>query len=1052
MKGIMKKSVICLLVPLILFMFLFTAQAVYAVTKPATAISLPAHVAVVAGGSVKLTATLTPSDSTDRVIWTIGNGKDFSIDQNGNVKSNNTTKDVTTLVTAKVGNLSAQCYVHAYKNPPTSDFSVNHISNLIPGQTAHFTASTNGTAIPDYALKWSTGNKSVLTIDADGNAKAIGVGKTYLYVETYNGEKKQFLITVASAPQSISISSNDICVQKGKTVSVNLSVTPSTANDYAKWTIGNAKTASISTNAYTNRITITGVSIGNTTLTATSYSGKTTKVMVRVLDGPVPTGITLPAETYVDVAKNVQAIVTLAPSGAAGSITYRTGNQAVAKVSSTGIITGVARGNTYVYAKTANGIETRTLVRVGPQATDCELSDKASLGIGSTLTLEHTITPADSVSKVTWRIGNPNVATVNQNGAVTGKSSGKTYVYLKVGNLPEKKCLLTVETSVPITSITMPSEKTMLAGGSTYEAKPTINPENANAGITWSIGNTAVAVVDSRGVVTAKSAGNTWLTATSGNAQAKTLIRVLAKSGFVTIDDKTYYYFPSDGSLAKGYYNGTVEEGKKYLFSKTDGEMLTGFQEVGSTTYYFLPLSEGGDVAKGIQEIDGKVYCFNQTSGARESGYKTVDGKKYYFSSETMEMLTGFQEVGTTTYYFLPLSEGGDVAKGLTEIEGKRYYFYKDSGAMKKGYTLLDAEGNTGGNLKYYFDDETGEQRNGLIKVNVGTESEATYLFLEDGDVCKNGLTEYNGKTYYFSTTHGSMAREMVEVGSDGSQQAGGKKYYFDPESGEAVTGVRCSTISNPNGFTYFYDPTEVLGVRTGLQTFEGNIYLLHPNYGYAYSGFQSMGEDLYYFDPETQQAKLNTSWDYYGITFTANGDGKLSFTLNATDNVRSTLLYNAFQKLGVHYGQEEGELVCSTFAAYAYESVGIDALSEDGVWLLTYRQAPKVYDYAKSINKLYVKSDYSAEQDFEAELQPGDLIYFDQDFCYYVRDEGGNVEDCKHNFTRDDYDTFHIHHVAIYIGNHQVIEANEGRTMVVAGDYKESDIFRVRFAVNIID
>ncbi len=57
--------------------------------------------------------------------------------------------------------------------------------------------------------------------------------------------------------------------------------------------------------------------------------------------------------------------------------------------------------------------------------------------------MKATITPEDaSNKKVNWRVGNPQIASVDVNGKVTAKSIGNTYVYAETANGLSTKCMI----------------------------------------------------------------------------------------------------------------------------------------------------------------------------------------------------------------------------------------------------------------------------------------------------------------------------------------------------------------------------------------------------------------------------------------------------------------------------------------------------------------------------------------------------------------------------------------------------------------------------------
>lgn len=78
------------------------------------------------------------------------------------------------------------------------------------------------------------------------------------------------------------------------------------------------------------------------------------------------------------------------------------------------------------------------------------------------------------------------------------------------------------------------------------------------------------------------------------------------------------------------------------IISAVQGKLQTGWQKIGSRTFYFKATGTYGVRGKsftGWVTIGGNKYYFKRTGdfgtkGMRfQGGYKTIDGKRYYFDS-----------------------------------------------------------------------------------------------------------------------------------------------------------------------------------------------------------------------------------------------------------------------------------------------------------------------------------------------------------------------------------------------------------------------------------
>lgn len=128
------------------------------------------------------------------------------------------------------------------------------------------------------------------------------------------------------------------------------------------------------------------------------------------------------------------------------------------------------------------------------------------------------VTMANGDSVKSWTSSNRRIAAVNNKGVITaGRQNGtaKITVTLKSG----KRASLNVKvqsTKVVTTSISGLRSRETLKRGQKLTLKPVINPITSQEGITYASSNRNVAVVNSKGVITARAKGATRITVRSG--------------------------------------------------------------------------------------------------------------------------------------------------------------------------------------------------------------------------------------------------------------------------------------------------------------------------------------------------------------------------------------------------------------------------------------------------------------------------------------------------------------------------------------------------------
>lgn len=122
-----------------------------------------------------------------------------------------------------------------------------------------------------------------------------------------------------------------------------------------------------------------------------------------------------------------------------------------------------------------------------------------------------------SGKKVRWSTKSKRIATVTSKGKVTAKGKGTTYIYAKVGG-KTLKCKVTV--SVPAPKLSKSS--ITINKGKSY----TLKVSNASSKVRWSVKNKKVATITSKGKVTAKSKGTTYVYARVGKKTLKCKVTV----------------------------------------------------------------------------------------------------------------------------------------------------------------------------------------------------------------------------------------------------------------------------------------------------------------------------------------------------------------------------------------------------------------------------------------------------------------------------------------------------------------------------------------------
>ncbi len=336
----------------------------------------PSSKTIKVGETFYCSYTLTPSNATTTVTWYSDNSNIASVNSSGMVTGVSTGY---TYINAKTANGKEDwCKVTVESNPnPKLSLSASPSGGgVAKGTIVTLTAKANGSTIYGcdiyYTTNGSTPTKSStkytssgITINSNCTLKAIAYKDGYETSDvlttsyTINPSKKIYLIASPSGGS----------VPKGTVVKLypkdKIDDDPGNMNDVLADIYYTLDGTTPTKNSI--KYTSSGIAINNNcTLKAIGFSvwngwmdsDVLTEYYTIMSDNPDPTGIEVsPSSKTIKVGETFYCSYTLIPSNATTTVTWYSDNSSVASVSSSGKVTGVSVGTTYINAKTANGKE-----------------------------------------------------------------------------------------------------------------------------------------------------------------------------------------------------------------------------------------------------------------------------------------------------------------------------------------------------------------------------------------------------------------------------------------------------------------------------------------------------------------------------------------------------------------------------------------------------------------------------------------------------------------------------------------------------------------------
>ena len=405
----------------------------------------------------------------------------------------------------------SECFVYVKKAPEKVEFNAKSLS-IGKGETYERLQVILGSPAEEFAGTYtlSSENTNVVKVRKNRILKGVKVGKARIKVETYNGLKGTLEVNVTKAPDKITLSADKTTLGVGETSRVSFTLTKNTASAV---TFTSKDPGIVSVDSETGEIV--GVSEGSTTITGTTFNGKTDSITVNV--GGVPNPLSFKGDVTLGVGMELKASDLLA-EGADGAVTFTIKNKKVATCKS-GKLKGVKKGKTVLTAKTQNGLSAQcnVVVVAAPKKVKLPYS-KLEIGVKQKVRLEPNV--GSSASTYTYSSSSSKVAKVSKDGTVTGIKKGTATITVKTYN--GKKCTLKVTVLKAPGSVKLSPDSLSLAVGESAALSWTF-PKNTTSGVSFESSDPTVATVDpDTGLVTGVSGGSAVITVTTSNGKKAT--------------------------------------------------------------------------------------------------------------------------------------------------------------------------------------------------------------------------------------------------------------------------------------------------------------------------------------------------------------------------------------------------------------------------------------------------------------------------------------------------------------------------------------------------
>ena len=323
------------------------------------------------------------------------------------------------------------------------------------------------------------------------------------------------------------------------------------------------------------------------------------------------------------------------------------------------------------------------------------------------------------------------------------------------------------------------------------------------------------------------------------------------------------------------HFNGNIAMRPGYTYSAQSdaaGHQVTNTADPDTSARIPLTASESPQAEQLKQAVQEAQNQLNQDTYTLNSYQQDLTNAQSNLQQAQQELqqaqqnLTNAQQptTGWTTDengYKCYRDSNGNLVNGWQNIDNQWYYFNNTELVTN---TIMYVPGNYAmPSGTYDFKDD------GSYATNIFVMNGDKYYYFGNNGYAVTGLTQYGYNWYDFDSTYGYALT--------GWQDINGKRYYFDPSTKAADTGLH----SDIDQYTYYFDPSSAIAqkgfITIGNDLYDfGNDYTAQSGWQYdsnwnsyyfdssykAVSGPYTINGDMYYFDPTTHK-ELYGVWEY---------------------------------------------------------------------------------------------------------------------------------------------------------------------------------------------
>lgn len=398
--------------------------------------------------------------------------------------------------------------------------------------------------------------------------------------------------------------------------------------------------------------TLTAVKAGSAIINCRTPDGLSTSLSVTVAEAAKPDSIMLNLDETetMNLGDTFQLIATLTPNTARANLKWTTSKKAVVSVDETGLITALKEGTATITVRTEgkkNVKKARVKIKVVDPYKPTEVAfaaETATVNIGDSIVLNPILTPAEARTTYKWTSKSSKIASVSENGVVTGMRVGTTTITVRTANKKTARCKIQVVDNKQPTAVRFDTEDVVLLKGSKAQLKALLTPESARTLYRWKSSKPKVVKVTQDGQISCLKAGTATITVTTYN-------KLTAEMNIQVVDDTAEANTTVNGWIWPVHATLLVDNAVLVddVYVATGDSILFRWEIDGSASGYSVYVDHGeGDTAETVMKLENTLE--NEVKIKRSD---VVVGDYYRLDLGVMPLAGDTIDMSWTTVRFL---------------------------------------------------------------------------------------------------------------------------------------------------------------------------------------------------------------------------------------------------------------------------------------------------------------------------------------------------------------------------------------------------------------